>query len=159
MVSPSKHIKEVSLAKKPKELEEAQQKHMVQQNEPLQEIQGSTIVATTIAYVKVPLPDKEKDSTMQANEGFDHDINMVSSKRHTHSNLQIQKHVTTNEVRSQLPINAFYIPRQMVVAGSTRYLLVLNMNGLLSEGTQLSRDKKWKPLILGVKCGKRLVSL
>jgi hypothetical protein len=125
----------------------------------LQDIQGSTIVATTIASSKVPLPNKEKDSAMQTSECFDHDINMVSSNRQTHSNLRIQKHVATNEVSSQLPIGAFNIPRQMVVASSTRYLLVLNMNGLLSKGTQLLRDKKWKPLILGVRCGKRLVSL
>jgi hypothetical protein len=46
----------------------------------------------------------------------------------------------------------------LMVVNKTHYLLVLDVNGLLCVAQHVQFGKRWKPLILAVWCGNKLVS-
>jgi hypothetical protein len=49
-------------------------------------------------------------------------------------------------------------PNQLIVS-KTCYLLVFDVNGLLCAIQHLKSTKAWKPLVLAIQCGEKLVSL
>lgn len=68
--------------------------------------------------------------------------------------------ITPREVNFYLLASAQNIayPRKLVI-DMERLLLVLNVNGLLCEAIHLRSSKRWKPLILPIRCGNKRVSV